>query len=163
MGDLEFYCQPPDWGDFAAQKFIQVDIDPSILGRGRDVDIAILGDAKEVLADLLTELKAVTKKREMGKEVERLKEINRKWREEMIAAAEKAPSSPVHPGKLALEVRDFFPRDALMAMDVSRVPSSGHPSSGTWAPVYRISWEQSWRGLISWPMSSRVTAQPALI
>jgi acetolactate synthase-1/2/3 large subunit len=117
MGDLEFYCQPPDWGDFAAQKFIQVDIDPSILGRGRDVDIAILGDAKEVLADLLTELKAVTKKREMGKEVERLKEINRKWREEMIAAAEKAPSSPVHPGKLALEVRDFFPRDALMAMD----------------------------------------------
>ena len=117
MGDLEFFCQPPDWGEFGTQKFIQVDVDPSVLGRSRDVDIAILGDAKRVLSGLLSELKDITKKREMRPEVERLKEIDRRWWQETLSLAESAPSSPVHPGKLAMEVRDFFPRDALMAMD----------------------------------------------
>ena len=117
MGDLEFYCQPPDWGEFGAQKFVQIDIDPSVLGRSRDVDISILGDARRVLADLLTELKKITKQREMSAEVKRLQDIDRRWRQELIDMAENAPSAPVHPGKLAMEVRDFFPRDSLMAMD----------------------------------------------
>ena len=117
MGDLEFYCQPPDWGDFGAQRFIQVDVDPSVLGRSRDVDIAILGDAKRVLSDLLSELKAITKKRGMREEVRRLQQMDKQWWQEMVSLAESAPSSPVHPAKLAMEVRDFFPRDALMAMD----------------------------------------------
>lgn len=117
MGDLEFFGQPPDWGDFGIQKFIQIDIDPTVIGRSRDVDVGIVGDAKRTLADLLEKIKTITKKREASQAVKQLQQSEKEYRQALIDLTENSPTSPVHPGKLVRETRDFFPKNALMAMD----------------------------------------------
>jgi acetolactate synthase-1/2/3 large subunit len=43
-------------------KVIHADIDPAEIGKNRDVDAPIIGDMKEVIAGLLTELKATNEK-----------------------------------------------------------------------------------------------------
>ncbi|MBC7252451.1 MAG: thiamine pyrophosphate-binding protein [Actinobacteria bacterium] len=57
MSELEYWGKPPLWGDPAAQRFIQVDVDPEIIGLNREVDVAVVGDARLVLRKILEKVK----------------------------------------------------------------------------------------------------------
>src|SRR5256885_8764914 len=52
-GNVEAFC--------ANAKFIQIDIDPSSIGKNVQVDVPIVGDVKACLDCLLEELRAVPK------------------------------------------------------------------------------------------------------
>lgn len=93
-------------------KLIQVDIEPTRLGFNRGADCSIFGDVRQVLAELVTVVP------ERG---------NRSWVEQVqqtaVAMGKKdrakmdLESSPVHPRRLAEEVRDFFGGEAAYIVD----------------------------------------------
>jgi acetolactate synthase-1/2/3 large subunit len=101
--------------------YIQVDIDGAELGRSVQPEIGIVGDAREVLQDLLDAVKAMqpapaaapsTRDRLATIDAERA----RLRADSMAAAAsEQKPLHPLRPIRMAREV---FPRDSAVAIDV---------------------------------------------
>jgi len=117
MGDTEMRGMYPVWGKPEKQKFIQIDIDPTMIGLNREVDIAIIGDAGRVVGDILSRVKELTDKREPIAPIAGLKQIDESVQGALLAMATDSPDSPVHPGRMARTVREFFPRDAILVMD----------------------------------------------
>jgi acetolactate synthase-1/2/3 large subunit len=112
LGDLDMWGKPPAWGE--EQKFIQIDICPQMIGLNREVEIGIVGDAKETLRLLIEKLRKYSPKRSFG--VEEYRELDRIWAENYRQMSE-SDDVPIHPLRLIKEVRDFFPRDAITVVD----------------------------------------------
>lgn len=96
-------------------KVIQIDIDQTEIGRNRSIDVGIMGDAKEVLNQLLAELdkKKVRKSKAWlekvrGFETERVKVLEPSLNSDAV---------PIHPLRLLKEVGEFLDRDAIIVGD----------------------------------------------
>lgn len=116
LGELSGWGQPPYWAPPEAQKTIQVDVDPASLGLNRPVDLAILGDARAVLAALLEEVRSLTPPRREHAGFARYRELTRQWHEQLEVALA-GETGGVNPGRAVQTVREFFPRDAITVMD----------------------------------------------
>lgn len=104
----------PGW---PAQHLIQVDRDPTRIGRLRPVSVAIAGDAKTVLAQLLGSLgqrEAVSAGRSAW--VRSLVDDYRGYRSELDALAA-TRSEVMHPATLARAFGEAVPEDALVVYD----------------------------------------------
>ncbi len=105
--------QEPFWKN--SQKMIQVDIDPSIIGRAKPVTMGIVGDCKLFLKQILEEAKK-------AKKVEK-----RDWLESLIPIRQKAVQTlikkgskdkvPIPPQRLVKDVLEFIDDDAILIMD----------------------------------------------
>jgi acetolactate synthase-1/2/3 large subunit len=116
MGDVEFWGKPPAWGTPEDQKWIQVDIAPGSIGLNRQVDLALLGDAKGTLQALLEAVKARTGPKQENAQFADAREAQAAWVRQWEEGAH-SDSTPIHPLRLVREVRDFFPREAIMCAD----------------------------------------------
>ena len=63
LGELNMWGKPPMWGDPENQRLIQIDAEPTHIGLNRPVDVALIGDARVILAQLMDAVKALTEKR----------------------------------------------------------------------------------------------------
>ena len=115
LGQHENYGRPPIWGLPGQQKTIQVDTDPEAIGRNRPVDLGLVGDAKATLAGLIEEVEAISEPRSPSERLQEFRHQTQQWENNLVALAR--DGTPVHPAKLMLEVRDFFPRDGILVMD----------------------------------------------
>jgi len=105
-------------------RLIQIDIDPHEIGKNYPVDVGIVGDAKLVLQDMITELKTSYKQRHdikysstaYFKEIQSLK---KKWKK-FLDEWRKPELDPVMISCVLKEVREFLDRDAII------VTSSGN-------------------------------------
>ncbi|HID85824.1 MAG TPA: thiamine pyrophosphate-binding protein [Anaerolineae bacterium] len=116
LGDLDFWGRPPAWGELDEQTWIQVDIYGESIALNRLVDLAIVGDAKAVLRDLLAAVKERTPQREEWPEIEDARAAQETWLRGFLEQA-KSDDAPIHPLRLVREVRNFFPREAICAVD----------------------------------------------
>lgn len=116
MGDMEFWGKPPAWGTPEEQKWIQVDIAPGSIGLNRPVDLALVGDAKATLRALLGAVKARTGPKKENAQFDDAREAQAAWLRQWEEGA-RSDSTPIHPLRLVREVRDFFPREAIMCAD----------------------------------------------
>ncbi len=71
MGETDWWGKPPYWSPPARQKLIQVDLDGAVFGFNRPVDLAVTGDVKVFMRELIQLLR--TRRRDMNLE-ERLKQ-----------------------------------------------------------------------------------------
>ncbi|MHA1379128.1 MAG: thiamine pyrophosphate-binding protein [Candidatus Helarchaeota archaeon] len=98
-------------------KIIHIDIDPTIIGRNRPVDIGIVGDAKKVLQQMLKVIKAKVKKvpdtNDWVKSLRAARESNIKT---LIKKASK-DKIPMRPQRMLKEVFEFIDDDAILALD----------------------------------------------
>jgi acetolactate synthase-1/2/3 large subunit len=117
LGETEFRGQSPDWAKPENQKIIQVDIEPEMIGLNREVDLAIIGDARRVLGDILAQVKQLTQARKPVAPIASLRQTDKAWVEELMQTANDSVDSPVHPGSMARIVREFFPRESIMVLD----------------------------------------------
>jgi acetolactate synthase-1/2/3 large subunit len=117
MGDAEFRGQHPDWGRPEEQKIIQIDVDPTMIGLNREVDIAIVGDAERVARDILKRVRELTSKRDPVAALQSLRKTDESWKRELLQFASNSPDSPVHPGSMVRITREFFPRDSVVSVD----------------------------------------------
>lgn len=118
-------------------RLIRVDIDPGELAASPQVEIGIVGDARAVLEQLAQAAGSrVTKARYAG------------WRDR-LAGIDKAKvpafeeqmatdQTPIHPLRLCKEIRDFLPRDAILAVDGQEILNYGRQSIPTYVPRHRL-------------------------
>ncbi len=116
LGELDGWGKEPVWGDASGQTTIQIDVDPTGIGLNRPLDLAILGDAKAVLSALLEAVKARTAATAPHEGFERYTELTAEWRSELDQAMDYG-SGKINSGRMIRTVREFFPRDAIMAQD----------------------------------------------
>jgi acetolactate synthase-1/2/3 large subunit len=115
LGDLEFYGGPPAWGEPETQKLIQVDISPELIGVNRRADLGIVGDAKATLGLLLKNVRELAPKRE-ERDLSFYRQVDRNWLDGLKESCE-SDAVPINPARLAKEVSEFFPRDAIAVAD----------------------------------------------
>ncbi len=95
-------------------KVIQVDIEQEEIGKNRKVEVGIPADIRAVLAQLREALEGEYKAPEGW--VATVKAMMGGVRTQ-FAGDVRSTGSPVHPARLAQEVREFLPRDAALVVD----------------------------------------------
>ncbi|MFW9769454.1 MAG: thiamine pyrophosphate-binding protein [Candidatus Thorarchaeota archaeon] len=115
LGDLDFWGKTPAWGDCAEQRLIQIDIAPEMIAHNRVVDLAIVGDAKRTLSEILKHVKSKPKSKPRLAMTD-CQQAQENWLEDFIEQG-KSNKTPIHPLRMIQEVRNFFPRDAISIMD----------------------------------------------
>jgi acetolactate synthase-1/2/3 large subunit len=115
LGDLDFWGKPPGWGECRDAKLIQIDIAPEMIAHNRIADLAIVGDAKSTLIDLLDNVK-LKPKSEPRPDMVDCREAQNNWLQDFIEQGE-SDKTPIHPLRLVKDVREFFPRDAISVVD----------------------------------------------
>ena len=97
-------------------KVIHIDIDPSVIGKNRPVDVGIHGDAKEVLTSMLDYAKTSNLSRKDTSFAEQARAGY-----EMISEGfdEEADSDevPIRPHRLMREIREFAKPDSMFVID----------------------------------------------
>ena len=114
--ELDFWGRPPFWGSPEAQRLIQIDVDPASIGLNRPVDLAMVGDAREVLQQLVDAVEEMGPPRESSEWATRCKNQER----EALKALDPALNSdaaPIHPLRLVGEVRRFFGPETILVVD----------------------------------------------
>jgi acetolactate synthase-1/2/3 large subunit len=94
-------------------KIIQIDLDYSELGHNRDIHTGIQGDAKATLSQLSS---AVSSTKRHLSWIEELREIEAALMEKDRPFLD-SNAAPVHPLRLAREIRDFMAEDAVFIAD----------------------------------------------
>jgi acetolactate synthase-1/2/3 large subunit len=98
---------------------IQIDIDPSELGRSYPNKVALLGDARSTLRRLMEVLEPLSR----PDWVNRTQQLVSEWRAD-VAPKVNSDSSPILPERLCKEITDFLPSNSVLVSD------TGH--SGIW-------------------------------
>jgi acetolactate synthase I/II/III large subunit len=103
---------------------IQIDIDPSELGRSYPNTVSLLGDAK-VTVDKLVERVAPDARKETW--AERTQQLVRQWRAE-VEPLRQSDSIPIRPERLCKELTESLPANAVLVADTGW--------SGVWTGVH---------------------------
>lgn len=111
----------PDYLPPKQATYIQIDIDPEEIGKSATASIGIVGDARLVLQDLLAILGG--QGRPAGHEAAAagrlaMLQAGRASLEQEIAAMVASDATPLHPVRVIREIRDAFPPDSSVAIDV---------------------------------------------
>ena len=105
-------------------KIVQVDLDFAEIGRNRDVDVGIQGDARAVLSQLTAAMSPSCRGSVWLNELRRIEaECDEKEKPFLFSDA-----VPIHPLRLAREIKEFMKDDALIVADGGDVVtmSAGH-------------------------------------
>jgi acetolactate synthase-1/2/3 large subunit len=117
VGETLGYGRPPRWGEYGEQLWIQLDIDPLSIGVNRDVDLALVGDAKAGLVALNEAVRARSARRELPEQAAACVKLERDLLAQILEGLGSSDAEPIHPGRLASEVANFFPDDAIACFD----------------------------------------------
>jgi len=119
LGETDWWGKPPYWAPPRKQKLIQVDIDDSRIGRNRPVDLAVLGDAKVFLAELLPRLRdragnmPLADRRQTVSKLAEEKAANRATLDAALANRD----APMITGHVPAVCRRVFEDDAVVVFD----------------------------------------------
>jgi len=112
--------------NFGGQKIIQVDTDPTEIGKNYPVELGIVGDAKPVLQDLLVDIRALLSKLP-PQEFKELEERKKARQKEILALKDELkyymdPASfsdavPIKPQRAVREIREFLDKNAIVMAD----------------------------------------------
>jgi acetolactate synthase-1/2/3 large subunit len=112
-----FYGTDPIWNQ--NQKIIQVDIDPNEIGKNRPAEIAIVGDVKAVINQLLISMEKTLPKNlitiwsQWNEYLQQANEIDKNVLEK-IMSSEKIPMKPE---RMIVEILNYIPSDTLLVID----------------------------------------------
>lgn len=95
-------------------KVIQIDLDPTRIGRTFNIDIGIIGDAGVVMEKLINEVDEREESKEFWAYIKKLKEEHLKELE--LEAKDK--SYPINPGYVIQSLRRNVKKDAIICVDV---------------------------------------------
>jgi acetolactate synthase I/II/III large subunit len=117
LGELNMWGRPPMWGEPQTQRLIQIDTEPTHIGLNRPVDVALLGDAKVILARLLEAVSHLTEKREPHPKFSEFRALQDAWQQDLDQSVADMERRPMLTGQILKACNDFFPADAIFVMD----------------------------------------------
>lgn len=120
-----------------AARFIQLDIDAEELGQNRTLEVGLLGDAKLVLGQLRDEAAPLFAGRGASPWVAHLREVDARKATEAEAACS-TDQRPIHPLRLAKEIRDFLDRDAILCVDGADILNFARQTIPSHLPRHRL-------------------------
>ncbi len=125
------FGRPPVFSENS--RWIQVDIEPTEIGRNRPIDIGIIGDAKAVLKQMIEEARDRCQGRKELPWVEECRQ-QLKSQQEQFEPLLNSDSVPVHPARLCKEIRDFINREATIVVDGGDISVWGFLSLKSYKP-----------------------------
>ena len=134
---------------------IQIDIDPSELGRTYSAQVALQGDAKASTRRLIEASEPVGDRTEW---VSRAQELVREWRED-VAPKVNSEAMPIIPERLCSEITQWLPSDAMLVAD------TGHAGIWTGSMIDMNEPGQGYircAGSLGWGLSAAMGAKCAL-
>ncbi|MDX1418066.1 MAG: thiamine pyrophosphate-binding protein [Candidatus Promineifilaceae bacterium] len=117
FGELAMWGRPPLWGDPAEQPTIQIDSNPTNIGLNRPVDIALIGDARVVMGQLLSAVKELTPPKDADPRVAELQMFREQWWRGLEKDIEDMDRAPILTGQILKVCREFFADDAIVTLD----------------------------------------------
>nr|MDJ0990259.1 thiamine pyrophosphate-dependent enzyme [Desulfobacterales bacterium] len=117
LGELNMWGRPPMFGEPGKQRLIQIDTEPTHIGLNRPTDIALIGDARTVLEQLLDAVRQLTPKREPHAKVAEFRALQDAFEQELNTALEDTTRRPMLTGQILKACNDFFKDDAIFVMD----------------------------------------------
>ncbi len=128
VGETDWWGKPPYWAPRGRQRWIQIDIDPTRIGRTRPVDLGIVADARRALAGLLKRLRSKlsgTALKERALRVERLAARKQQQRQELDQALENR-SAPMLTAHVPVACQKVLGPDAITVLDGGNTAVWGH-------------------------------------
>lgn len=117
LGETVTYLSPPGWAGSDSQKLIHLEVDPETVGVNRATDVALVGDAAKGLAALTSLLAERGAPRSPSEPAATYAAEFQDFRKALLDTYADIDGSPVHPGRLAVEVAKWLPEDAIVAID----------------------------------------------
>ena len=133
LGDVDFWGQPPFWGEPDQQKLIQVEIEPQNVGLNRPVDLALIGDAKATISALIAAVKRLTPPIAERPDIAECRKTQEIWLDQFREQAG-SDRKPIHPLRLIRDVRAFFPRESICVVDGGNINLWAHYLNRVYAP-----------------------------
>ena len=133
---------------------VQIDIDPSELGRSYPTQVSLQGDARASLRRLIEALEPIGPRREW---VSLAQQLVRDWRAEVSPLAH-SDAVPIRPERLCRELTEALPSDAVLVAD------TGHAGIWTGTMVDLKSPQQSYlraAGSLGWAFPATLGAKCA--
>ena len=134
---------------------VQIDVDPSELGRSYPTKVALLGDAKATVRRLIEALEPLGPRTDW---VGRAQQLVQEWRDE-VAPLVNSDAVPMRPERICKEITDNLPPDAVLVSD------TGHAGIWTGTMVDFKHPGQSYlrcAGSLGWAFSAALGAKCAL-
>ena len=122
----------------ATAKVIQIDIVSEEIGHNRNVDIGIVGDAKQVLRQLNSAAGSTAFRSKSDSEWIRYLADVEAQRRESAEQVENSDQVPIHPLRLCKELREVMDRDAILSVDGNEILHYGRQSIPTFEPGHRL-------------------------
>lgn len=118
-------CTTHSWDQIfgPSRALLQIDIDPSEIGKNYPATVGVVGDAKAILQEMLAQLGEVGTARQ-ERDLDTLKQSTGYFDEPAMYS----DASPVKPQRLMKELRDILPEDAIVLGDIG--------NSLTWVERY---------------------------
>jgi acetolactate synthase-1/2/3 large subunit len=110
-------------------KLVHVDLDPNQFGKIYPAEVAIVGDARAVIEDLLADLGSGSGDRTWAAS---LRADLEQWTEEKLMPLATCGAEPIHPARVLHELRAALPRNGLVLGDVGW----GKNGTAQFFPVY---------------------------
>lgn len=117
LGELNMWGKPPMFGDPANQLMIQIDTEPTHIGLNRPTDVALIGDAKTVLLDLVDAVKAIMPKKPHHEKVAEYRAMQDEWQKELDELVADMGRKPMLTGQILNVCNTFFNEDDIFVMD----------------------------------------------
>ena len=117
LGELNMWGQPPMFGEPDKQRLIQIDTEPTHIGLNRPADIALIGDARVVMAQLYEAIKALTDPRVQHAKIAEFRALEDQFRQELDDALADTAKRPMLTGQILKATNAFFSDDAIFVMD----------------------------------------------
>jgi len=112
--------------DFGGQKIIQIDMDPTEIGKNYPFEVGIVGDAKAVLQELIGQVKALLTRLPPA-ELKGLEERKQTRQKEILSLkgelkyytepASFSDAAPMKPQRAVRELREFLAKNAIVLAD----------------------------------------------
>ena len=100
----------------ADSRWVQVDIEPTEIGRNRAIEIGIVGDARAVLKQLIDGAKRRIRGRRDHAWANECR-LEAAQQQKQIEVMMNSDAVPIHPMRMCKELRDFIDRDATIIVD----------------------------------------------
>ncbi|MDG4859665.1 acetolactate synthase large subunit [Streptomyces sp. T-3] len=100
-------------------KVIHADIDPAEIGKNREVDVPIVGDAREVIADLVQAIQAEHSEGNTGDYAAWWQDLNR-WRDTYPLSYDLPEDGSLSPQQVIQRIGELAPADTIFAAGVGQ-------------------------------------------
>lgn len=117
LGEPTQYLSPPAWAGPESQRVVHLDHDGDQIGVNRATDVGLVGDARDGLAALLGALRERGPARPPHEAAAAYAHEYREFKAAVLDSYAGIDTSPVHPGRLAVELARSLPDDTVFCID----------------------------------------------